>query len=268
MAHGFSATITGMAAEKYAELFCVAGFAVLLYDHRNFGISDGEPRQEINLWIQARGYRAAIDFVTTLSEVDRDRIPIWGDSLSGGEVIAVGALDERVRAIIAQVPACGDEPPPDDPDGKWFETITEIFQQGDVNGTPEAIIGPLPVVSCDQLGAPSLLTPLTAFRWFIEYGACYGTNWENRATRVVPNTPVPFHPVLCAPYLKAPVLMLIAVQDEMPGANSDIARMAYRLAPEPKEKKNWTAVTLDCCITRVKCLSRQVTLSVIFLSAI
>jgi len=32
MAHGFSATINGMVADRYAEVFCNAGFAVLLYD--------------------------------------------------------------------------------------------------------------------------------------------------------------------------------------------------------------------------------------------
>lgn len=31
MAHGFTATINGMIADKYAEEFCKAGFAVLLY---------------------------------------------------------------------------------------------------------------------------------------------------------------------------------------------------------------------------------------------
>lgn len=107
MAHGFSATISGMVAEKYAEVFYEAGFAVLLYDHRNFGISGGEPRQEINKWVQARGYRDAMDFIATLPEIDPERIALWGDSLSGGEVIVVGALDERVKAVIAQVPACG-----------------------------------------------------------------------------------------------------------------------------------------------------------------
>ena len=39
------------------EVFQQAGMAVLLYDHRNFGLSDGVPRQEINKWVQARGYR-------------------------------------------------------------------------------------------------------------------------------------------------------------------------------------------------------------------
>ena len=63
MAHGYSATINGMVADRYAEVFSKAGFAVLLYDHRNLGISDGEPRQQLNRWTQARGYRDAIDFV-------------------------------------------------------------------------------------------------------------------------------------------------------------------------------------------------------------
>ena len=69
MAPGFSATISGMVADRYAEVFSNADYFVLLYDHRNFGQSDGEPRQEINEWIQARGYRDAITFVMSLPEI-------------------------------------------------------------------------------------------------------------------------------------------------------------------------------------------------------
>jgi uncharacterized protein len=47
MAHGTSATIN-MVAIEYTRSFCRTGFAVLIYDHRNFGSSEGEPRQEIN----------------------------------------------------------------------------------------------------------------------------------------------------------------------------------------------------------------------------
>jgi pimeloyl-ACP methyl ester carboxylesterase len=235
MAHGFSATINGMVADRYAEAFCDAGSAVLLYDHRNFGISDGEPRQQINKWIQARGYRDAINFVITLPEIDAARIAIWGDSSSGGEVIVVGATDPRVKAVIAQVPACGDEPPPPDPDGLLFASIRDTLLHGDVTGTPQTTTGPMPVVSSDQRGTPSLLTPLTAFRWFIEYGGRYGTTWENSATWVSPATPAPFHPGLCAPYVTASLLMMTAKEDEMPGANSHIARMTFEAAPQPKE---------------------------------
>ena len=49
MPHGFTTTISGMTADKYAEKFQESGIAVILYDHPNFGISDGEPRQEIFL---------------------------------------------------------------------------------------------------------------------------------------------------------------------------------------------------------------------------
>ena len=51
----------------------------------------------------------------------------------------------------------------------------------------------------------------------------------------MPETPVPFHPVLCTPHIEAPLLLVIAKEDEMPGSNPGIARMAFDLAPQPKE---------------------------------
>jgi uncharacterized protein len=111
MAHGFTATIT-MTIDRYAEAVCAAGFAVLLYDHRNFGISDGEPRQHISPWVQARGYVDALSALERLDEVDSTRLAIWGDSGSGASVVVVGAIDERVKAVLAQVPALGAVPPP------------------------------------------------------------------------------------------------------------------------------------------------------------
>ena len=103
MAHGFSA-VKEMAMDRFAEVFCEAGLTVLAYDHRNLGASDGEPRQEINPWAQARDYRYAIGWLAERAEVDAERIGIWGSSFSGGEVIVVGACDERVRAVVANVP--------------------------------------------------------------------------------------------------------------------------------------------------------------------
>jgi len=232
MTHGFSATVSGMTADRYAEAFRDAGLAVLLYDHRNFGMSEGEPRLEINKWVQARGYRAAMDFLGTRSDVDARRMAIWGDSMSAAEVIVVGAIDERVKAIVAQVPACGDNPPPPDHDGSLFAAIRAKLLDGDVSGTPENTFGPLPVVSCDQKGTPSLLKALTAYRWFIEHGCRFGSKWENSATLVAPATP---NAVLCAPHLKAPILFVLSPDDEMGGCKPAISRMAFDAAPEPKQ---------------------------------
>jgi cephalosporin-C deacetylase-like acetyl esterase len=66
---------------------------VLAYHHRNFGDSDGEPRQELDPWMQVRDYRNAITFVQTLDGVDPERIGIWGTSYAGGHVLVVADAD-------------------------------------------------------------------------------------------------------------------------------------------------------------------------------
>lgn len=137
-----------------------------------------------------RGYRAAMDFVETLDSVDADRISIWGDSYSGGKVILVGAIDDRVKVIVTQCPALGAVVPSEEANRANFDSITETFLRGDVAGSPETPVGPLPVVSCDQMGTPSLLKPIQAYRWFIDYGGRAGSHWANYITRVVPAAPV------------------------------------------------------------------------------
>ena len=182
MTHGTTATVT-MCLDRYAEVFCNAGLAVLLYDHRNFGLSGAEQRQLINPWLQARGYRDAMTYLLTRVDIRADKIAAWGDSYSGMIALAVGALDPRYAAVAVQCPACGIEKPKLDPDERNFRTMQSIFDGGDITGTPETTAGPLPVVSADQLGTPSLLKPIQAYRWFIDYGGRHGTLWENRVIR-------------------------------------------------------------------------------------
>jgi pimeloyl-ACP methyl ester carboxylesterase len=235
MAHGTSATIP-MVTDRYAEVFQEAGLAVFLYDHRNYGSSDGEPRQEINPWVQARGYRDAVTFVGSLADIDSGAIAIWGDSYSAAEVLVVGAVDERVAAVVAQVPACGPVLPTPDPDGSMFAAMRDTLLHGEIGRATEGTTdGPMPVVSADQLNTPSLLTPIQAFRWFIEHGGRHGTGWENRATRVIPSTPAPFHAGIASPHLHHPLLMMIAPEDEMPGASPEVSAAAYRAVPGSKE---------------------------------
>ena len=45
MAHGY-AGVKEHGITRFAEAFANAGFVVLLHDHRTFGISGGEPRQD------------------------------------------------------------------------------------------------------------------------------------------------------------------------------------------------------------------------------
>ena len=102
LGHGFSGT-KGL-ARVYAEEFAAAGLAVLVFDYRHFGASDGEPRQIVDVDKQRADYHAAVHNARTRPGIDPDRIALWGTSLSGGHVLAVAAADPRIAAVVAQVP--------------------------------------------------------------------------------------------------------------------------------------------------------------------
>ncbi len=104
MSHGFSAT-RHMGLPPFAERFSAAGFAVLLFDYRCLGDSDGAERGRIIPQEPHDDLRAAIDFIVTEPGIDPKRIGLWGTSYSGGHALFVGALDPRIKAIVAQVPA-------------------------------------------------------------------------------------------------------------------------------------------------------------------
>lgn len=77
------------------------------------------------------------------------------------------------------MPAIGRELPPADPDGSLYRALKETILSGAVEPSEGEVQGPLPVVSDDQVRRPSALQPLTAYRWFIEYGGRFGTGWVN-----------------------------------------------------------------------------------------
>src|SRR4029077_11513870 len=84
-----------MGLDQYAEVFAAAGLSALVYDNRNLGASDGNPRFEIDPTAQMRDYRHAITYAQSRSEIDRDRIGVWGTSYTGGLVLIVAVLDRR-----------------------------------------------------------------------------------------------------------------------------------------------------------------------------
>ena len=234
MAHGTTATIS-MVAEDYAEAFLQAGMSVLLYDHINFGGSDGVERQQINPWVQARGYRDAVTYVRKRPDVNPDRVALWGDSYSAMEVLVVGAMIAGLAGIVAQIPACGIKLPDIEPSTEIFNELKEIFEGGDVSGTIETTEGPMPVVSFDQTGSPSMLKPIQAFKWFIEYGGRHNSEWLNTVTRVLPPTEIPFSPYLTAPFINAPTLMMTGTNDEMIHCNPDVQKLVFDKISARKE---------------------------------
>ena len=91
--------------DPYAALFAEAGFAVLNFDNRGWGTSEGEPRQELNVFKQITDLRDAITFAESQPEFDSEQgFGVWGSSFSGGLAIVTAANDPRVRCVVAQIP--------------------------------------------------------------------------------------------------------------------------------------------------------------------
>lgn len=236
MAHGFSATIHGMVADKYAEEFYKAGYAVLLYDHRNFGISDGTPRQELNYWVQCRGYIDALNFANTLSKIDENKITLWGDSMSATEALTVAAVDDRVSAVIGQVPAFGDAEISFEDSDEIMNSIKELLLNEHLNSTDKEESVAMPVVSPNQVHMSSALKEISAFRRFFEYGARFKTQWQNRVSiTTFKQAPKNYRRGIAAASLKVPILLVVAKDDEMEGASDVIAKAVYDKVSQAKQ---------------------------------
>jgi pimeloyl-ACP methyl ester carboxylesterase len=102
MAHGLSGTRRDRLG-AFAERFAAAGFAALLFDHRGFGESDGEP-DVFDPARQLEDWAAAIAFARSLPEIDPGRVVTFGSSMGGGNALAAAAMDPAIAAAISQVP--------------------------------------------------------------------------------------------------------------------------------------------------------------------
>ena len=100
----------GFACEKdfglqtFAERFVELGMAVFLFDYRNFGESEGEPRNLVSSRRHIQDWEAAIAHVKNLAEVNGNKMALWGVSYSGGHVIKVAVQHPELAAVVALVP--------------------------------------------------------------------------------------------------------------------------------------------------------------------
>lgn len=102
MAHGLSGTRRDSLG-PFAERFAAAGIGALLFDHRGFGDSGGEP-DLFHPRLQLEDWRAAIELGRSLPGVDPERVATFGSSMGGGNALAAAADDPRIAAAVSQVP--------------------------------------------------------------------------------------------------------------------------------------------------------------------
>ncbi|KAJ7202749.1 Alpha/Beta hydrolase protein [Mycena haematopus] len=112
MAHGLGCNkLLGLAA--YAEEFCAAGYACLVFDYRRWGASDGTRRNSVYVSEQQDDYRTVIKYARQQPQYDPQRVVVWGFSFSGGHILTLASDPAlNVAASMAHNPYCGRPFPP------------------------------------------------------------------------------------------------------------------------------------------------------------
>lgn len=232
MAHGYSA-VKEMYLDRFAAAFAEAGLGAIVFDNRNFGASDGEPRGEIDPWRQVRDYRDAITWASRLPDVDPDRIGIWGSSYSGGHVLVVGAIDRRVKCVVAQVPLISGHANARRLIRADFIAQVQAACLADrvtrYEGKPPAMI---PVVSENPMG-PAVLPTADSWQWFTETGRTRAPSWRNEVTLRSVEMFLEYEPGAHIAHISpTPLMMVVALQDHLTVADEALA--AYERALHPK----------------------------------
>ncbi|MDT0619028.1 alpha/beta hydrolase [Salinisphaera sp. P385] len=233
MAHGFSAT-KEMYLDGFAEVFAEAGLNVLVYDNRCLGESGGEPRGEIDPWMQVRDYRDAITWVSQRDDVNAERIGIWGSSYSGGHVLMVAAMDRRVKCVVSQVPLVH---------GGInasrlvrADLLRELRRNCDAdrvaryNGEAPAMV---PVVA-EKEGDPCVLPTADSTEFFLQIPPERTKHWRNECTMRSVDLFASYEPGFYAPLISpTPVMVAAAVGDVL--TPFDVTASVFEKMLQPKK---------------------------------
>lgn len=232
MAHGFSAVKENY-LDRYAEVFSASGLGALVFDNRNFGDSDGEPRQEIDPWRQVRDYRDAITRAAEMPEVDAERIGIWGSSYSGAHVLVVGAIDRRVKCVVSQVPLIsGYRNARRLIRADLIAAVQGMFEEDRRARMAGESPGMIAVVS-DDPNIPCALPTPDSFQWFTETGKTRAPNWRNEVTLRSVEMFTEYEPDSYIEHISpTPLMMVVAAGDHLTVADEALA--AFERALQPK----------------------------------
>jgi uncharacterized protein len=232
--------------DQYAALFAGAGFAVLNYDNRGFGTSEGAPRQEVDPHKQLADFRAVITFAESQPEFDAQQgFGVWGSSFSGGLAIVTAANDPRVLCVVAQIPNVSGHRNA----AKLYsaQQLREIRRRAAIDRAARLAGAPpmtVPMFSEDPDELCAFPGPIPE-----EYREPITTGiWNNDTTIRSMEHFVEFEPAGWLPYVTPkPLLIIIAENDRC--TYTEVQREVYDAAPEPKKLLTYDGGHFDAYTT-------------------
>jgi fermentation-respiration switch protein FrsA (DUF1100 family) len=227
MGHGFAGT-RELFLDRYAERFRARGLAVLVFDYRHFGESAGEPRQLVDPDLQLEDWRAALALVRSRSDLDGERVGLWGTSFSGGHVLVIAAGDPAVRAVTAQVPFV------DAREGEgagWLASLRAGWAVARDVGRGWVGRAPLYIPVIGRPGELAAITAPGSYEAFLELVPPQA-GWRNEVVARSLWNVASYRPTRFASRIRAPLLLIAARRDTLVPLAA-VARVASR-APDAR----------------------------------
>jgi pimeloyl-ACP methyl ester carboxylesterase len=234
MAHGMGGQ-RDMGLDRFAQHLCRgARAAVLAFDYRTFGGSEGEPRNWASPSRHVEDWASAWAHVSSGGlgpRVDASRIALWGTSFAGGHALVLAAkLGDRVRAVVSLVPhLSGPAAARASIARRGLLQSIRMISAGLHDRMREALGLPaayLPLVGPPGSTALMQLDGHETREYFSKHPEVYHGGWRNLVRARLTLEMGRYSPIDHLPRVRAPVLMIAATNDTL----CPIA--AVRRAPE------------------------------------
>ena len=238
MANAISA-VKEITLPGYAERFCDAEFVVLAFDYRNYGASDGVPRNHLVPHDQQQDIRNAITWLRAQPEVDRDNVGGWGISLGGVHMLHLGAYDRRLKAVVSVATGLNTLEAMMGRAGlQGF--LTYLLADRDRRFQSGHIATYIPAVSMPGEGGAMAFPE--AYEFYTDAMNNYAPAYENRITIESMEYLIADHSAEAVPLIAPTALLMVHGEKDL--IPPDAVRTVFDKAGEPKK-----LVVLDCLHT-------------------
>ncbi len=101
LCHGYTG-VKDLYLPDNARVLCDAGYAVLTFDYKGWGKSEGQ-RDRLAPHSRVADVQAAMTCLAARPEVDPERIGLYGTSYGGATVVWTAAIDPRAKCVVGVV---------------------------------------------------------------------------------------------------------------------------------------------------------------------
>ena len=230
---------------QYAIRLAKNGFITLCFDPRNFGESDGTPRQFESLKLKEEDIKSSINYLVSRTDVDADKIFLLGICNGTNEMMEVSIDDIRVKklALVSgnyliknnMIGLLGNE-----------EIWNEHLQRAALAKEKYEKSGKLEYIKIvNETGSAQLLPPKAIYDWYHPWEAKapyfqYRGGWENKVTAMSEWETLNFNALNIAKKITRPTLI---IHGEMSDGGYEYAKQIFESIPVKNKRAVWVDKT-------------------------